>query len=99
MAKIFFQSEDLEVDADNGISLLELSREVECDITFGCQSGTCGTCRIRVLNGGENLSKMGPEEREFMEGFGAHATERLACQVIVNGDCVLQYVGLDDLPT
>ena len=96
MATVRFVSEGLEVDIESGVSLIELADEVDCDITFGCKSGTCGTCRIRVVKGAENLTPMQADEREFLLGFGAHADERLGCQVTINGDCSIKYIGLDD---
>ncbi|MEY4631307.1 MAG: hypothetical protein RIQ81_1427 [Pseudomonadota bacterium] len=97
MALIYFTSEDLEVDADEGIALVDVAAEVDCDITFGCKSGSCGTCRIRVVAGKENLSPASKEESDFLSDFGAHPDERLGCQLKINGDCKIRYVGLDDI--
>ncbi len=97
MPIVNFESEDLQVDVDPGMRLLDLAAAVDCDITFGCRSGTCGTCRIKVIEGGANLSPMQAEERDFLQGFSAGKDERLGCQIVINGDCRLQYVGLDDL--
>lgn len=92
-----FESEDLEVDVDPGMRLVDLAAEVDCDMTFGCKSGSCGTCRVKILEGAAHLSAMQAEERDFLQGFGADKDERLGCQITINGDCRLQYVGLDDL--
>ncbi len=97
MARIYFASEKLEVEVDEGITFLDLAQEVDCDITFGCRSGTCGTCRIRVVEGAEHLSPMSRDEKTFLEGFGAGPQERLACQCRIEGDCVVEYIGLDDI--
>ncbi len=94
---VYFESEDLEVEVDPGMRLIDLASEVDCDITFGCRSGTCGTCRIKVTAGAENLLPMQAEERDFLQGFSAATDERLGCQVTINGDCRMRYVGLDDL--
>jgi ferredoxin len=97
-ALIYFTSEDLEVEVDEGIALVDVAAEVDCDITFGCKSGSCGTCRVRVVSGMDNLSAASTEEKDFLDGFGAHPDERLGCQLKINGDCKIRYVGLDDLP-
>jgi len=97
MPIVQFVSESLEVEVDPGMKLIDLASEVDCDITFGCRSGSCGTCRIKIVEGQENLSKPSAEESEFLSGFGAQKNERLGCQVVINGDCKIQYVGLDDL--
>lgn len=96
-AKIYFTNEDLEVEVEPGITFVELAQEVDCDITFGCRSGSCGTCRIRVVEGLEHLTPMNAEEKDFLQGFHAHPQERLACQCAIEGDCQITYVGLDDL--
>ncbi|SDW12887.1 Ferredoxin [Marininema mesophilum] len=55
-------------------------------IPFNCTSARCGTCRVKVLAGGEHLNEVGdPEELRLGEekvndGF------RLACQAYVYGD-------------
>ena len=97
MAQVNFESENMTVDVDAGMSLLNLAAEVDCDITFGCKSGSCGTCRIRIVSGMENLSPPSAEEADFLKGFGAQFDERLGCQVVIQGDCTIRYVGLDDL--
>lgn len=48
--------------------------------------GICGWCRVRVLEGGENLAPPGPLERRLMEKAGFAESERAACLARVNGD-------------
>ncbi|HLD00258.1 MAG TPA: 2Fe-2S iron-sulfur cluster-binding protein [Candidatus Nanoarchaeia archaeon] len=72
MAKITAENSSIEV-ADG--AMLWQSCE-ELGVPFGCRSGNCGTCRIKVLQGMENLgSRNEQEEKMFLE-----ADERLACQ-------------------
>ena len=49
--RVHFLLEDLEAEAPEGIGLAEVAEAVGADITFGCRSGSCGTCRIRVARG------------------------------------------------
>ncbi len=44
--------------------------------------GECGTCRVQVVSGGENLTPPTVHEREFMAEFpdALAADERLGCQ-------------------
>ena len=51
-------------------------------IPFACTEGVCGTCCVRVIDGGENLSPFTEEEVDFFGEEGGE--ERLACQ------CTLQ---------
>lgn len=52
--------------------------------------GLCGTCRVIIVKGMENLSPMGVRERfkskTSMAFIGHEKDMRLACQVQVNGD-------------
>lgn len=59
--------------------------------------GQCGTCRVKIVGGAENISKMGaiekirfynpiPDPVPCMAYIGNEATMRLACQVTVHGD-------------
>jgi ferredoxin len=91
--RVRFLPEDLEVEAPAGTSLQAIADAAGADITFGCRSGSCGTCRIRVLSGEANCSPMTPEERDFLLGLEAPCDHRLACQVRVQGDVELEYLG------
>ncbi len=61
----------------------------------------CGTCRVRILAGAENLSAMTPDERELREEHPEFfaADERLACMTRPRGDvtCELPSEELPDL--
>lgn len=94
-ARVRFLPEDLLVEAPAGTSLQAIADATGADITFGCRSGSCGTCRIRVLAGMAHCSAMGPEERDYLAGVGAPADQRLACQVTVLGDLELEYLGVE----
>jgi ferredoxin len=59
-------------------------------IPFNCTSGRCGRCRIRVVEGAENLSELGDREvlrlgeEQVEQGF------RLSCQTYIHGDVRLE---------
>ena len=58
-----------------------------CEITgipFCCNSGVCGTCRIEVIEGAENLSELNDEETEL----GMDRDHRLSCQCRILGGTV-----------
>lgn len=58
--------------------------------------GLCGTCRILVKKGMENLSEKGIVERfslsvlHTFESIGREDEIRLACQCVVKGDCTIE---------
>jgi len=45
----------------------------------------CGFCRVQVLDGAENLSPMGEEERKLLAAQHAGEDERLACCARISG--------------
>ena len=69
-----------------GVTLLEAARAADADLRSYCGGNcSCGTCRVEILDGARNLSRM-----EDMEAFALsaehHAKGRLACQARVMGD-------------
>ncbi len=54
----------------------------------------CGTCRVRVLAGGEGLSPMADRERARLEAAGAplDGSVRLACQARAARDAEIQSI-------
>jgi len=92
-ARIHFVIEDLLVEAPAGAGLQEIAQASGADLTFGCGSGSCGTCRVRVTEGLEHCSPAGAEERDFLQSLGAPEDHRLACQVKVLGDVDVEYIG------
>ena len=94
MVKVHFLLEDLLVEAPEGTPLQKIADVAGADITFGCRTGSCGTCRVRVAEGLDHCGEMGPEERDFLKGLEAPPDQRLACQVTVHGDVAIDYLGL-----
>ena len=92
--KVHFLLEDLLVEAPLGTPLQRIADAAGADITFGCRTGSCGTCRVRIAEGAANCPAPGPEERDFLAGLGAPPDQRLACQVVVHGDVAIEYLGL-----
>ncbi|MBS1767745.1 MAG: (2Fe-2S)-binding protein [Acidobacteria bacterium] len=91
--KVHFILEDLEAEAPEGIGLAEVAEAVGADITFGCRTGSCGTCRIRVASGLASCSLPDSEERDFLAGLDAPGDQRLACRVKLHGDVAIEYLG------
>ena len=91
-ARVTFLPEDLLVEAPAGTPLQAIADAAGADITFGCRSGSCGTCRVRILSGAEHCSPCLPEERDYLAGIDAPPDHRLACQVNIEGPVEVQYL-------
>lgn len=59
-------------------------------LPHGCLAGSCGSCRIEILEGAENLSIAGAVEADTIEGlkkiYSATKHIRLSCRARVLGD-------------
>lgn len=91
--RVHFVLEDLEVEVPSGVKLVEVVDAAGADVTFGCRTGTCGTCRVKITEGMENLSAHTPEERDFLTALDAAPDERLGCQFCVLGNVSIDYLG------
>lgn len=49
----------------------------------------CGFCRVRVLEGIDNLTPAGSEEQKVLADLHADDDERLACRARINGPVTL----------
>ncbi|HLO69090.1 MAG TPA: 2Fe-2S iron-sulfur cluster-binding protein [Holophaga sp.] len=93
--KVRFLPEDLLAECPAGTPLQAVADAAGADLTFGCRTGSCGTCRVRVLRGLEHCSAPGREERDYLRGLEAPPDQRLACQFTVQGDVEIEYLGAD----
>lgn len=69
-------------EAQAGLTLLELARNNNLPHASVCRGrGRCGTCRVRVLAGGDTLPPPSELEAKVLARWSAGPDERLACQV------------------
>lgn len=57
-------------------------------IATGCADGTCGTCRVVVLDGLDLLTAPTEHEQATKAAAAVPASERLGCQTLVLGEGV-----------
>ncbi|MFD2115973.1 2Fe-2S iron-sulfur cluster-binding protein [Paenibacillus yanchengensis] len=75
-----------EVEAEEGLSILDLAIKNKVDWGYSCTRGTCARCRCLVLEGAEYLEEITDAEwdrlepEEFDEGF------RLGCQTVIKAN-------------
>jgi ferredoxin len=83
----FFDESYAPVELAAGATLSEHLDVGNSPLLFGCRTGICGTCLVRVEG---ELPPPGDEERELLEMLApGDAQARLACQLTVVGDlCV-----------
>lgn len=75
-----------EVRVVSGSNLMDAVLQAGLPLGQSCDGvAMCGFCRVRVLEGIENLSAVGAEERKVMASQHAGLDERLACCARVRG--------------
>jgi len=71
-----------EGEVEDGSALINKCEEL--GIPFGCREGRCGTCRIVVIEGMENLLERNEKESNMTLEEG----ERLTCQCSIKGGTI-----------
>ena len=104
MPKITIVNEKKEIDVPAGSNLRDAGRKAGLQMhqqfpPFNCLgNGLCGTCRVLVKSGMENLTPRSLMERinlnlhpmTMMAAIGHETELRLACQTCVKGDCTIE---------
>ena len=93
MPTIRFLTSDRAVDFDDGddVNLLRVAIRQECGVPYKCDSGNCGTDRVQVVEGAENLERPRRRERETLGEDLLAQGYRLACQTYVQGDVAVAW--------
>lgn len=94
MPLVHFVLEDMTAEVPDGASFIDIVDATGADVTFGCRNGTCGTCRVRIEEGAQNVSEKRREEDDFLTSIEADSASRLGCQLTIHGNCTINYVGL-----
>src|SRR6266540_3410667 len=97
MPSISFRTSGIIVEFPEGdeVNLLRTSIRNDYGVPYKCASGNCGTDRVLVEEGAENLSRIRPKERDRL-GDAVESGYRLACQTYVSGDVTLSWEAVDD---
>jgi ferredoxin len=98
MPKVVIVNDKREIEVPEGANLRAAMRAAGIEVYKGvdrylnCRGlGLCGTCRVLVKKGMENVSPKGWRERfklaTMLSSIGHEDEMRLSCQVQVQGDC------------
>lgn len=93
MPKMVFVSADgrerKEVEAPNGLTVLEIAHRNKVDIEGACEGSlACSTCHVVVDPGFYDMLTPASEEEEDMLdlAFGLTHTSRLGCQIVMSDE-------------
>lgn len=88
---IFFKPKGKKTTVEEGKTLLEAAVEMGLSIQHKCGgNSTCGTCRVIVEEGMENLSPLNDRETALLDEAKIAKNYRLACQSKVHGPVTAQ---------
>lgn len=73
-------------ECESGANFRDVAQSQGLDVAFGCESGICSTCLIKIGKGAENLGEKTEQEEFTLDARGASPDLRLGCQCTVNGD-------------
>jgi class 3 adenylate cyclase/hemoglobin-like flavoprotein len=87
-----YQGEDKTVTVEEPRRTL-LDASISARIPHWCECGghgRCTTCRVKVVDGADNLTPQTPVERRMADLYGWETTTRLACQARLLGDATIE---------
>ncbi|WP_248926936.1 2Fe-2S iron-sulfur cluster-binding protein [Paenibacillus hamazuiensis] len=96
MPSVTFQTSGKSIEIEKDTNLLRMSIRYEGSVPYKCGGGLCGTCRVRIVEGGENLSKVMKKEIDRLGKEKIDMGYRLACQTFISGDVTVAW-GEEDL--
>jgi uncharacterized 2Fe-2S/4Fe-4S cluster protein (DUF4445 family) len=92
MPRVLFLDEGKAGEFAAGKTLLSIAIDLNLQISHVCGGdGACGTCRIEVIQGWDNLTAPTPDET-YKE---LEAPHRLSCQAKLIGDVVVKVAKIE----
>ena len=86
-------SDQKDFEIDDGSSIFDQLQDQGLELPHGCLAGACGTCKVEVLKGAENLSEPGAVEKDTLKtiyetyNVSKDKTLRLSCRSKAKGPC------------
>lgn len=91
MPRVTFVHDKISIEVPVGTRVMAAVEQSKATLPFGCRLGSCGTCRCIVVEGAEHVNALTQAEEDLFENLTHVATnERLACQLVINGDVSIQ---------
>ena len=91
MPFITYQTSGKTIEIGKDANLLRSSIRYEGSVPYKCGGGICGTCRVRIVDGHENLSKVMKKEIDRLGQDKIDQGFRLACQTFATGDVTIAW--------
>jgi 2Fe-2S ferredoxin len=90
MAWIRFVKTYPALEVESGTILMEALLKAGLPVASSCHGdGICGKCRIQIVSGAENLTKINSVEAIVRDRLRVPAEFRISCQTRVTGDITI----------
>lgn len=87
MPKITFGKTYPPIEFLDGANLMKTLTDAGVPVASSCQGeGVCAKCKVRILEGAENLSRENATESDLREIHDLAKDERISCQSTAHGD-------------
>lgn len=91
--KVRFLPLDVTVEVEAGTTLFDAAARVSAGVDTACVGkGTCGLCRVKVVDGADRLSAYTEEEERHLGNLYRITKVRLSCRTRVTGDVTVEVV-------
>jgi ferredoxin len=90
MPKITFLTTGEAYEVPIGTSFLDFCQAHDAPHDFGCTMGSCGTCRLVLEQGADNVQPITEEEQDTLFMVTEEEGARLGCQLVIYGDIALR---------
>ena len=90
MAKLTFKPAGQSFDVEAGTTILVAAIQNGLQLRHDCTEAICGTDRVKILSGKEQLSEKTENEELTLEMMNAGPDERLACVARIIGDVTVE---------
>jgi ferredoxin, 2Fe-2S len=105
MPKVRFEPSGVEVDTEEGTSILDAALDADVELDHNCGGNcACSTCHVVIDSGIEGLNPVTEDEQDMLdEAIGLTPNSRLACQCNLTNDVTVtipdtssQFADFDD---
>ena len=90
MPKVTFKPAGQSFDVAAGTTILVAAVQNGVQLRHDCTEAICGTDRVKILSGNEQLSEKTDNEELTLEMMNAGQDERLACVARIVGDVIVE---------
>ena len=92
MPKIRFLPQDVEIEVEEGKTILDAALDNNIRIDHNCGGNcACSTCHVVIEKGFESLGEMSEDEEDMLdEAENLTDTSRLACQCKITQDLIVR---------